>query len=331
MRIAMFGLRADEATCLDAIEGTLGCEVVRYAEQPSPENAGLVAGCEGVSILGLAPIGEALLDAWAKRGVRFLSTRSIGYDHIDLAGAAKVGIRVCNVRYAPDGVADFAVMMILLCLRNYKAALWRGQVNDFSLFGLEGRELRSLTVGVMGTGRIGRTVLRDLSGFGCRLVAYDVRRDEEVAGLAEYLPLDEFYRECDVISLHMPLLESTRHIVDDESIARMRRGVVIVNCARGELASLDSLIKGIEQGRIGALGLDVVEGDEGIAHRDHRVDILSDQKMAYLRQFPNVVMTQHMAFYTHEAVAGMVEGGLRGIIDMSESDRGATELTAGGE
>lgn len=328
MRIAMFGLRADEVACLDAIEDNLPCEVVRYTQEPTAagDGASLAAGCDGVSVLGLTPIDEALLGAWAEKGVRFVSTRTIGYDHIDLAAARRHGIRVCNARYAPDGVADFTVMMILLCLRNYKAALWRGQVNDFSLFGLEGRELRSLTVGVMGTGRIGRTVLRDLSGFGCRLVAYDVAENDEASQLAEYLPLEQFYRACDVISLHMPLTDGTRHIIDDESVAQMRDGVVIVNCARGELASLDALIHGIEQGKIGALGLDVVEGEEGIAHMDHRVDILSNQKMAYLRQFPNVVMTQHMAFYTREAVASMVESGITGILDMAEHNPGAAEI-----
>ena len=213
-----------------------------------------------------------------------------------------------------------------MCLRNYKQALWRGQVNDYSLFGLIGREMRSLTVGVIGTGRIGQAVLRNLTGFGCRLLAYNAHQRPEVREIAEYVTLDELYRQCDIITIHMPLVESTRHFINSDSIRKMKKGVILINCARGALADLDALIEGIESEKIGALGLDVVEGEEGITHVDHRIDIISNQKMAYLRQFRNVVMTQHMAFYTEEAVENMVRSGILGILEMSRSEKGSTEL-----
>ena len=256
----------------------------------------------------------------------FPHARSIGYNHIDVAYANKIGIRVCNASYAPNGVADFTVMLMLMCLRNYKQALWRGQVNDYSLFGLIGREMRSLTVGVIGTGRIGQAVLRNLTGFGCRLLAYNAHQRPEVREIAEYVTLDELYRQCDIITIHMPLVESTRHFINSDSIRKMKKGVILINCARGALADLDALIEGIESEKIGALGLDVVEGEEGITHVDHRIDIISNQKMAYLRQFRNVVMTQHMAFYTEEAVENMVRSGILGILEMSRSEKGSTEL-----
>lgn len=136
---------------------------------PTPENAGLAAGCDGVTILGQGHIDRHLLERYHALGIRFLSTRTIGSNHIDLQAAHELGIQVCSANYPPNGVADFTVMMILMCLRHYKQAMWRGQVNDFSLEGLQGRDMKSLTIGILGTGRIGVQVLRELSGFGCRL------------------------------------------------------------------------------------------------------------------------------------------------------------------
>ena len=197
-----------------------------------------------------------------KLGVKCVSTRTIGSDHIDLEAARELGILVCNANYAPDSVADFTIMMMLMCLRQYKQAFWRGYVNDFSLAGLEGRNLSAMTVGVMGTGRIGHRVIQDLQGFGCRILAYDVYQNAEVAKLAEYTDLDTLYKESDIITLHMPLLPSTHHIINQESIAKMKKGVILVNCARGGLTDTEALIEGIESMQIGALGMDTAEGEE---------------------------------------------------------------------
>lgn len=327
MKICVYNLRDDEKKYFRFWEKNLPVELVVSEEDPSDDNLTLVQDCEGVSVLGQTRIESDLLDIWKASGVKYLSTRTIGYDHINIEYAKKIGLRVCNVRYSPNGVADFTIMLMLMCLRNYKQALWRGQVNDFSLFGLQGREMKSMTVGVMGTGNIGRVVIQDLEGFGCRILAYDVHQNDWTREHAAYVSLDQLFAESDIITLHLPLLDSTKHIINESNICKMKDGVVIINCARGELADLNALIKGIESTKIGALGLDVIEGEEGIAHVDHRVDIISNQKMAYLRQFRNVVMTQHMAFYTEEAVNDMVKYGLSGILDMAANPKGSTELT----
>ena len=298
-----------------------------HSEVPTLENADWAEGCEGVTTLGQGSLNPELLDRYKALGVKFISTRTIGYNHIDLEHAGKIGLKVCNALYAPNGVADFTVMMMLMCLRHYKQALWRGQVNDFSLHGLQGREMKDLTVGIMGTGRIGCQVLKNLSGFGCRLLAYDVRENPEARELAEYTDLETLYRTCDIISLHMPLLPSTWHIIDKESIAKMKDGVILINCARGELVDIEALVEGVESEKIGALGMDTVEGDEGIIHEDHRVDILSNRNWFYLHQFRNVIMTQHMAFYTDAAVSSMVRCGVQGILDMASKGTCETELT----
>ena len=154
----VYEVRPDEMAELKAQSQRLGVEIETTSAVPTLENATLAAGCLGVSILGQGRIDAPLLDAYKALGVAYLSTRTIGYDHIDLDHAHAIGLRVCNASYAPNGVADFTVMMLLMCLRQYKQALWRGQVNDFSLAGLQGREMKDLTIGIIGTGRIGTQV-----------------------------------------------------------------------------------------------------------------------------------------------------------------------------
>ena len=329
-RIAAFEVRDDEREYFEELSGRLGLDVDLHAEPLTADNAALAKGCEGVTTLGLSDLGGPMIRTLADDGVRTLATRTIGYNHIDVDAARAAGVRVLNADYAPNGVAEYAVMFMLLVLRNYKPALWRGQVYDFSLQGLRGREMRNLTVGVMGTGRIGATVARILTGFGCEIIAYDPYPNPDVARIARYVPLDELYARADVITLHMPLIDGpegkgTRHIINRESIARMKDGVVLINCARGELCDLDALIDNIEAEKIGGLGLDTVETEEDLIHRDRRTDILKNRGIAYLRQFPNVVMTQHMAFYTDAAVRSMVSCSLEGIATLAAAPAGQGE------
>lgn len=326
MKIMVYEARADELAELRAQGKALDVELAVSEAVPSLENAALAEGCQGVSILGQGRINGPLLEAWHALGVRYLSTRTVGYNHIDLVRARELGIRVCNASYAPNGVADFTVMMILMCLRHYKQAMWRGQVNDFSLQGLQGREMKDLTVGIIGSGKIGAQVIRNLSGFGCRMVVYDIRKNPAVEDLVEYVDMDTLLAQSDVISLHMPLLESNRHMINRETIAKMKDGVILINCSRGELMDIDALVEGVESQKIGALGMDTSEGEEGIVHEDHRVDILSNRNWFYLHQFRNVIMTQHMAFYTDAAVTSMVACGIRGIWEMASGKDCATEL-----
>ncbi len=326
MKIYVYSVRDDEKAYLERYMCRDDVEITLSPKEPTLENASSLAGFDGVSILGQTKIDQPLLDEWKRQGIRYLSTRTIGYNHIDVAYARSIGMRVCNANYAPNGVADFTVMMMLLVLRNYKPSLWRGQVYDFSLEGLQGREMRSLTVGIIGTGRIGTAVIQNLSGFGCKMLAHDIRENEAVKKWAAYVDLKTLYQESDIITLHMPLLESTYHLIDREAIHQMKDGVILVNCARGELMNLDDLIDELESGKIGGLGLDTVESEEGLIHLDLRTKILNNRRIAYIRQFPNVVMTQHMAFYTREAVESMVRCGIEGILDMAKNQRGQTEI-----
>ena len=326
MKIYAFEVRKDEIEYFNSLSTLPGIELELHPEELTMDHIRNLENGSGVSILGMYHYRKPELDLMKKQNVHFLSTRTIGYNHIDIEYAKQIGIHVCNARYDPHGVADYTIMMILLCLRNYKQALWRTQVNDFSLTGLIGREIKDLTIGVIGTGQIGSTVIRELSGFGCRILAYDGHENPAVKALAEYVTLDTLYRESDVITLHVPLLPDTYHMINSDSLAKMKKGVVLINCARGPLTDIKCLISGIESEQIGALGLDCIEYEEDIVHKDLRTDILSNRDMAYLRQFKNVIHTQHMAFYTDSAVKSMVECGVRGLVEMAEGKECATQL-----
>ena len=192
LKIIAYEVRPDEQEEFQVLSAELGVELILCQDVPSKENAELAADCTGVSILGQGTIDAGLLDLWHQQGVRFLSTRTIGYDHIDLEYAKKRGIRVCNARYAPNGVAEFTIMLMLMSIRNCKQAMWRSKVNDFSLSGLKGRELKDLTVGVLGVGQIGQKVIELLAGFGCRILAWNRSEKEAVkryaTGPVEVLP-----------------------------------------------------------------------------------------------------------------------------------------------
>ena len=321
MKIKLYEVREDEKKAIARVAEELGVEVSISSENLTPQEAEGLSGIDGVSILGRTTVDNELLDSLKRAGVGYVSTRTIGYNHMDVEYASKVGIHLCNANYPPYGVAEFTIMLMLLALRKYKPAMWRQMVNDYSLSGLQGRELRNMTVGVMGTGKIGRAVIGDLQGFGCKILAYDPYPSADLQGMAEYVDEDTLLENSDIITLHIPLMESTRHMINREAIAKMKKGVVIVNASRGELTDIEALTEGIESEQIGALAMDVFENENGIYHESRINDIIRNRRMAYIRQFPNVVLTQHMAFYTDANTDSMVECGIRGIVEMKEKGR----------
>lgn len=314
MKLFAYEVRPDEAESFDRIEKELGIEIGRTEQTLREDTVHLAAGCQGVTTLGHSHMTRELFALLKENNIHVYSTRTVGCNHIDLNAAKELGIRVCNTGYGAECVADYTVMLLLISLRNYKPALWRMQVNDYSLSGLQGRQVGSLTIGIVGTGRIGQQVMQNLSGFGCKFLCYDPFPNPNVQ--AEYVSLDEIWEKCDVITFHTPLTEENFHMVNKETIAKMKKGVVLINTARGELMDVESLIEGIESRKIGKLAMDVFDAEEGIYHENLRDKIIKNRSMAYLRQFPNVIMTPHIAFYTAEAVESMVFGGVRGIYEI---------------
>lgn len=319
MRIFIYDLRDDEREYAIETAKQLHVDIEWTAEKLTLDTVDLSRGFQAVSILGHSTVDQAVLQRLKANHINFLSTRTIGYNHIDVQAAKQLGIQVANSEYAPNGVAEFTVMLMLMSIRKYKQALFRGNVNDYSLVGLQGQEMKDLTVGILGSGKIGSTVVNCLSGFGCNILVYDPYPNQMLKQKATFVDLDTLYAKSDVISLHLPLLADTYHMINDEAIARMKPGVVLINCARGGLVDIGALIKGIETKKIGALGLDVIENEEGIYHQDRRTDILRNREMAYLRQFPNVTMTQHMAFYTDAAVRSMVVTSLESLVSFMQT------------
>ena len=312
MKVAVYNLRPfDEKEWFEKYSQELGLTIVSCPDAPSLENADLTKGCTCVDII-TSPINRELMKVFAQNGVKYIVTRTIGYDHVDLEAAKEFGIHVGNAPYGPNGVADYAVMLILMSIRRMKRIMQRTNMQDYTLCGIQGRELKDLTVGVIGTGRIGRTVISDLSGFGCSVIAHDLYENEEVKKQASYVSLEEIWAQADVITLHCPLTADNHHLINAETIGKMKDGVVIVNTARGGLIDSEALIGAIECGKVGAAGLDVVEKEFGLYYYDHKNDILDNRELAILRSFPNVTVSHHMAFYTDNEVKTVVRDSLTG-------------------
>ncbi|SEF38179.1 D-specific alpha-keto acid dehydrogenase [Amycolatopsis pretoriensis] len=304
--ITIYGCEPDEAALFRELAPRCGVVPTITGAAVSEANVVLAHGNRCVSVAHKTAITNATLSALGRAGVRYLSTRSIGFDHLDVDHAKRVGIEVGNVAYSPDSVADYTVMLMLMVARNVKALLRRTDVYDYRLHDVRGKELRDLTVGVVGTGRIGVAVLDRLRGFGCRVLAYDIRPRNS----ADYTSLDELLQLSDVVTLHTPLTADTHHLLDARRIARLKRGAVVVNTGRGPLLDTRALVEALESGRLGGAALDVLEGEEGVFYADHRTDPPDSDLLVRLQSLPNVLISPHTAYYTDHALRDTVENSL---------------------
>lgn len=317
--VAVFGCAPDEAALVRELAPGLGVSPVITSAPVSEATTHLAAGMRCVSVGHKSRIANPDLLALRRAGVEYLSTRSIGLDHIDVEYAASLGITVANTAYSPDGVADHTIMLILLAIRDAGAVIRRADAHDYRLSGTRGRELRDLTVGVVGTGRIGAAVIARLQGFGCRILAFD----SSPRASADYRSLDDLLRESDVVTLHAPLGAGTHHLLDAERLARMKPGAYLVNTARGPLVDTAALADALESGRLGGAALDVVEGEEGIFYADRRSrPPRENPALLRLQRLPQVVVTSHTAYYTDHVLRDTIEGCLRGCVDFEEASRG---------
>jgi D-lactate dehydrogenase len=306
MKILAYSHRPDETEYFKEFSKKYKVEVVLCEEEPTMENADLAKGFDCISIITTI-ISDKLVEKFHQVGVKFISTRTIGYDHIDIKKAKELGVHVGNVTYSPNSVANYTVMMILMATRKMKSIMERSNVQDYSLKGVQGKELQNLTVGVIGTGRIGQTVIKHLSGFQCEVLAYDLYENEKIKKYAKYVALEKLLKNSDIITMHVPATEDNYHLIDKSSIATMKEGVFIINTARGSLINTSDLITGIEQKKIGGAALDVIENESNIYYKDLKCEILDNRELAILKSYPNVIVTPHTAFYTDQAVSDMVE------------------------
>ena len=312
MKMFVFSMRMfDEFPCFEKYCPQYGIEYDYTTETPCMENLELAKGYDVVNVITTV-FDQPMLKKLHDMGVKCIATRTIGYDHIDVDYAKSLGMGVIHISYSPNSVADYTIMMMLMGLRKMPHIMERANVQDYTLKGKIGREIPDCTVGVIGTGRIGRTVIRHLSGFGCKMLAYDLYENEEVKQYAEYTDLDTLIRNSDVITLHAPATEDNYHMIDASAIEKMKQDVVIINCARGALIDTDALIDGIESGKVGFAGLDVVEHESGLYYFNRMGEPLHNPKLAILRSYSNVLVSPHTAFYTDEAVANMAENSIIG-------------------
>lgn len=314
MKIAVYNYREfDEGKYFEKFSKQYNVEIVKIYQAPSVDNATLAANCSGVSVITTA-ITKEIIDIWHDLGVQHISTRTIGYDHIDLKAAKDNSMVVSNVTYSTASVANYTVMMMLMVLRKMKMIMLRANGFDYSLDGSIGLELENMTVGVVGTGAIGQKVIQNLSGFGCKILAYDPFIKEDVKKYATYVTMDEIISNSDILTFHVPALENTYHLVCKETIKKMKDGVIIVNTARGSVINTEDLIKALEEGKIGACALDVIENELGLYYDDYKYQVIGNHDLSILRDMPNVLLTPHMAFYTEQAVSDMVEHSIASIV-----------------
>ncbi|MBR2736620.1 MAG: lactate dehydrogenase [Firmicutes bacterium] len=318
IKTAVYGYREDEERFFSHYSEKLGVELVRVKENADLGNVSFSEGCVQVTVLSDMVITRPMLEAYKKNGVKLLTTRTIGADHIDLEAAADCGIAVSRITYSPYSVADYTIMLILMVMGHVKTILTRYYGQDYTIPGSMGTELPGKTVGLIGGGQIGKALARHLSGFDCRILISDHHPSDELKGIAEYCDQETLIRESDIISLHVPYTEANHHMINADTIASMKDGVIIINTARGGLIDSGALIDALESGKVGGAGLDLVEGDREIYYRDHKDKPFAFREKAILDAFPNVVMMPHMAFYTDQVVEDMVRYTLEAAVSFSE-------------
>ncbi|MFJ4671492.1 D-isomer specific 2-hydroxyacid dehydrogenase family protein [Kitasatospora purpeofusca] len=309
-RITVYGCGPDEADLFRELAPGFGVRPAITDAPVSEATSELAAGSRCISVGHKSPVPRATLRALGGVGVGYISTRSIGYNHIDVAYAQSVGILVGNVSYSPDSVADYTLMLMLMAIRDAKAIVRRTDAHDYRLSEVRGRELRDMTVGVIGTGRIGAAVLARLRGFGCRVLAHDTRSAGRPGAAVERVPLDELLRRSDLVTLHVPLTAATHHLLDRGALGRMKDGAVVVNTGRGGLIDTEALLRELEGGRLGGAALDVVEGEEGVFYADCRDKPLESETLLRLQELPNALISPHTAYYTDHALRDTVENSL---------------------
>jgi D-lactate dehydrogenase len=268
-------------------------------------------------------LDAAVLGVLAAGGTRLIALRCAGYNNIDLAAAARLGLTVVRVpAYSPHAVAEHVAGLVLSLNRKLHRAYNRVRENNYMLDGLEGFDLHGKTVGVIGTGRIGTVLCRIMAGFGCVVLANDrVQNPALAAAGVQYVALEALLSASDIVSLHCPLAPDTRHLIDAGALARMKRGAMLINTSRGGLIDTAAVIAALKARQLGALGLDVYEQEADVFFEDLSSQVVDDDLLQRLLTFPNVIITGHQGFFTHEALAAIAETTLASV---SQFERGET-------
>jgi D-lactate dehydrogenase len=310
MRIAVFDTHRYDQQALVAANARYRHELVFFDARLTDETVELAAGFDAVCPFVNCRLREPVLARLKVLGVRLVTLRAAGYNGIDIAAATRLGIAVTRVpAYSPHGVAEHAFALLLSLVRKIHRAHARVRELNFSLDGLEGVELFGKTFGCVGVGRIGAAAIGIARGFGCRVLAHDTVPDRALAEKLgfEYVDLNRLLAESDVVSLHVPLTPQSRHLINAAALTRMKPGAFLINTSRGAVVDTGALIKALKQRSLGGVGLDVYEVEEGVFFEDLSNEMVGDDVLARLLTFPNVLITSHQGFLTHEALAAIAD------------------------
>lgn len=330
MRLAVYSAKPYDKTYLDAAHKAKESDVtITYHDEALNESTvSTVTDADAVCVFVNDTVNARVIDALADKGVRAILLRCAGFNNVDLEAAATHGLMVANVpSYSPEAVAEFAVALMQTINRKTHRSYNRVREGNFSLDGLLGRTLIGKTVGLVGVGKIGLATARIMRGFGCRVVAYDPFPSPALEQYGEYTDLDTLLAESDVVSLHCPLMDTTHHIINDDSISKMKKGALLVNTSRGGLVDTRALIRALKARRIGGVALDVYEGEGALFYNDHSGDIIHDDVLMRLTTFPNVIVSGHQAFFTEEALQEIADCTLRNLDEFAAKGACQNSLT----
>lgn len=328
-KIAFFGAKPYDIASFDTINERYNYDIRYYKGHLNSNNVVLTQGVDAVCVFVNDTVDAAVIEALVANGVKLLALRCAGFNNVDL-GAAKGKLPVVRVpAYSPYAVAEYTLALMLSLNRKIHRAYWRTKDGNFSLNGLIGFDMHGKTAGIIGAGKIAKILIHMLRGLGMKVIANDLYPDEKFAkeeGI-KYTTLDDLYRQSDIISLHCPLTEQTRYLINDDSISRMKKGVMVINTGRGLLINTNALIDGLKDKKISAAGLDVYEEEGDYFYEDKSDKIIDDDVLARLLSFNNVIVTSHQAFFTKEALQNIAETTLQNIKDFEENGSLINEIT----
>ena len=328
IKVAFFDAKSYDEVSFNKTNADYGFDIRYYQEHLNLKTVPLAKGADVVGIFVNADCNAAVIDELIKNGVKLIALRCAGFNNVDLK-AARGRIKVVRVpAYSPHAVAEYAVSLMLALNRKIFRAVNRTREGNFALKGLMGFDMYGKTAGIVGMGRIAKELIKILHGFGMKVLAYDLNPDMEFAKQYDVrmVSLDELYAESDIISLHCPLTPETTFLINAQSIAKMKPGVMIINTGRGKLIHTEELIEGLRTKQVGSAGLDVYEEEKNYFYEDRSDKIIDDDVLARLLMMPNVVLTSHQAFFTAEAMHNIALTTLESIKEFSEGKELTNEV-----
>lgn len=327
MRITFFAAKSYDKESFNKIKGCYPELELEYWEtELSPKTASYVTDSEAICAFVSSDVGEETLKVLSGRGVKLVLMRCAGFNNVDLDAATKYGIKVMRVPgYSPEAVAEHAMALAMAVNRHLHKAYVKVRENNFSLQGLVGVNFYGKTAGIIGTGKIGAAMARICYGYGMDVIAYDMYQNPDLS-FVKYVGLDELLAQSDLISLHCPLMDSTYHLINLETIKKMKDGVILINTSRGGLVKTDDLIAGIRERKFFGVGLDVYEEETSNVFENHEDDIMMHSTTARLLSFPNVIVTSHQGFFTEEALAAISRTTLDNASAYLKGEKSGTEL-----